>query len=404
MKKNSAIIITFFTFFLLNKSWGQSSFITESPYIEESNTEDAKINKVELNDKYTIIYMSFELGRSSNQNGRSGKNNRTLQELLDILMNGGNMGGNNKNTAAAYISIRPSSQLIALGGDRTFKYIKASGIPEEPKKMDVFYGERLNFKVYYERLDPGITVFDFFEGQNSDQVKCWNYYKVHVTNPAPNLLNKPDTTKIQPFFFVKGRVLDSKTNKPVNAKLEFQLSPKMESVDSTMTFYNSGNYKTSLPGKGIYNCVITAPGYLVKQENFELLEANANNIYVKDIYLTPFIKGDLVRLNNVYFETAEYELLDASFSELNKLVLLMNENPTMTILLEGHTDTVGDKQANIELSQKRVNAVKNYLTEKGIAPNRIQTKGWGSAKPVNANGTDDERKVNRRVEFRILTV
>ena len=407
MKKYSIAFTLFLLIFSLGSVFGQTSFITENPYIESSNTQEARINKIELNDKYTIIYMSFELGRSNNPNNRSGNGNNVLRELLDILMNGNiNMGGQ-KNSAAAYISIRPMSSLIALNGDRTFKYIKASGIPEEPNKMDVFAGERVNFKIYYERIDPGITVFDFFEGDNSDQVKCWNYYKVHITNPAPKVLDtiqKKDSTHIQPVFFVKGRVLDSKTNQPVNAKLEFQLSPNMEAVDSTMTFWNSGNYKTTLPFKGIYNCVVTASGYLVKQENFELLEANANTSFNKDIYLTPFEKGDLVRLNNVYFETAEFELLNASFSELNKLATLMKENPTMTILLEGHTDTVGDKQANMELSQKRVQSVKNYLVEKGISEKRIQTKGWGSTKPINANGTDDERKVNRRVEFRILSV
>lgn len=399
----------FFLIFILqnsiSKSFSQSSFVTENPYIESSNTQEAQINKIELTDKYTIVYMSFQLGRNANSNGRSEKSGSMLQDLLDILLNGNMNTGSRKKNALAYISIRPSSSLIALNGDRTFKYIKASGIPEEPDQLDIFDLEKVNFKVYYERIDPGITVFDFFEGDNSDQVKCWNYYKVHITNPSPSVLNKNlDTLKVQPVFFIKGKVLDSKTNKPINAKLEFQISPSMEAVDSTMTYWNTGSYKTTLPTKGIYNCVVSAQGYLVKQETFELLEANSNTTFTKDIYLTPFEKGDIVRLNSVYFETSQYELLDASFSELNKLVILMTENPTMTILLEGHTDTIGEKNANIELSQKRVNSVKKYLVEKGISAKRIETKGWGSAKPINANGTDEERKVNRRVEFRIVNL
>jgi OmpA-OmpF porin, OOP family len=326
-----------------------------------------------------------------------------MRELLDILMNGNiNIGG--RNSTKAFISIRPSSSLIALDGDRTFKYIKASGIPEEPNQLDVYPGEKVNFKVYYEKMDPGITVFDFFEGHNSDQIKCWNYYKVHITNPNTQVLekvSKNDTNYVAPIFFVNGKVLDIKTNRPVNAKIEFLLSPKMEAIDSTMTFYNSGKYKTSLPMKGIYNCVVSSPGYLIQQETLELLEANANNSITKDIYLTPILKGDIIRLNNIYFETSESELLNASFSELNKMVILMNENPNLKIILEGHTDIIGDKQANITLSQKRVNSVKNYLVSKGIDAQRIETKGWGSSKPLNTNGSDEERKVNRRVEFRI---
>jgi OmpA-OmpF porin, OOP family len=386
----------------------QTSIVTEAPYIESSNTKEAQINRIELTDKYTIVYMSFELERNGNSSGGTKKGSRVLKDLLDILMNGNiNMGGGSNSSQRAYIAIRPSSNLIALNGDRIFKYIKASGIPEEPRQLDVYAGERVNFKVYYERIDPGITVFDFFEGYNSDQVRCWNYYKVHITNPNPkNVLPESPTgiPSVAPVFFIKGKVLDSQTNKPVNAKLEFLISPKMEAIDSTMTYWNTGSYKTTLPTKGIYNCIITAQGYLVKQETIELKADNANNTITRDIYLTPIAKGDVVRLNNVYFETSQFELLSASYSELNKLVALMKENTGMRILLEGHTDIIGDKQANIELSLNRVLSVKNYLIKMGIDPKRIETKGWGSSKPLNANGTDEERKVNRRVEFRVLSI
>jgi OmpA-OmpF porin, OOP family len=405
MKKIKQLAVTLL-FIIMNISvFGQGSIITEEPQIESSNTKEAQIDKVELTDKYTIVYMSFELDRNSNATNRSKKGGRILKDLLDILMNG-NMGGQGASSKA-YIAIRPSSNLVALNGDRIFKYIKASGIPEEPRQLDVYAGEKVNFKVYYERIDPGITQFDFFEGYNSDQVRCWNYYKVHIINPIKKEVQPENTAGAQALssvFFIKGRVLDSQTNKPVNAKLEYLLSPKMEAIDSTMTYWNTGNYKTTLPTKGIYNCIVSAQGYLVKQETIELTAENVNNSITKDIYLTPISKGDIVRLNNVYFETSQFELLSASYSELNKLVTLMQENPEMRILLEGHTDIIGDKQANIELSQNRVISVKNYLINKGIDPKRIETKGWGSSKPLNANGTDDERKVNRRVEFRVLSI
>ena len=395
------------TFYLLTniKGFTQEKNVTDKPYIESANTKEAQINKIELTDKYTIIYMSFELNQSDLPNNRSKKGNHTLKDLLDILMNGNiNIGGINSESKA-FISIRTSSNLIALNGDRIFKYIKASGIPEEPEQLDVYDGEKVNFKLYYERIDPGITVFDFFEGYNSDQVKCWNYYKVNINNPAlinTETNNKSNPTNATSIFTINGNVFDSQTKKPINAKLAFLLSPKMLTVDSTMTYWNTGNYKINLASSGIYNCLISAQGYLVKQETFEL--SAANTIISKDIYLTPVLKGDIIRLNNVYFETGKFELLSASNSELNKLVTSMKNNKDMRILLEGHTDVIGDKQANIELSLNRVLAVKNYLINEGIDPKRIETKGWGSAKPLNSNGTDEERKINRRVEFRILNI
>ncbi|MES2798193.1 MAG: OmpA family protein [Bacteroidota bacterium] len=404
MKKYIYFFLILFSQIIVNKVFSQASIITERPEIGSTNTEEAQIEKIELTDKYTVIYMSFQLGRKSSKNDRSEKSSQLLNELLEMLMNR-NLG-NNQRMPLAYISIKPSSKLIALKGDRTFKFIKASGIPEEPAQLDTYPGEKVNFKIYYEKIEPGITVFDFFEGQNSDEMRCWNFYNVHINNPSEKNLNKPikaSDLPIEQVFIIKGKVADAKTHKPLTAKLEYLLSPAMEAIDSTMTF-SSGNYKTTLPKKGVYNCIISAPGYLVKQESIDLLEADAGHSISKDFYLTPIAKGDVVLLSNVYFETSEYDLLSASYSELNKLVTLLNENPTLTILLEGHTDIVGDKQANIELSQKRVNSVKTYLINKGISPKRIETKGWGSSKPLNSNGTDEERKVNRRVEFRVLNL
>lgn len=299
MRISKLFLAFLFSYIIGIEAFAQPSIVTVDPYIESSNTNEAHIDKIELTDKYTIVYMSFQLGRNPNSNDRSGKGNRVLKDLLDILMNG-NMGGN-RNTPSTYISIRPSSKLIALDGQRTFKYIKANGIPEEPNKLDVYSGEKVNFRVYYEKIDAGITVFDFFEGNNSDQVRCWNYYKVHITNPSDKVLRQKelaDTTVIKPVFFIKGKVLDEKTKKPINAKLEYLLSPSMIAIDSTMTYWNSGSYKVSIMNKGVYNCVVSAPGYLIKQESIDLFTANANNTIVRDFYLTPIAKGDIRYLSN----------------------------------------------------------------------------------------------------------
>ena len=71
------------------------------------------------------------------------------------------------------------------------------------------------------------------------------------------------------------------------------------------------------------------------------------------------------------------------------------------IILEGHTDGVGDAKLNLQLSVDRVNEVKRYLTTKGIGKNRIATMGYGGTRPVASNGEEETRKLNRRVEFKI---
>jgi len=81
---------------------------------------------------------------------------------------------------------------------------------------------------------------------------------------------------------------------------------------------------------------------------------------------------------------------------------MMTENGTMEVLIEGHTDNVGDFDANLQLSKDRVEEVKRYLGTKGIVGDRIQTKGYGPTRPVSPNTTEENRKKNRRVEFTIL--
>lgn len=112
--------------------------------------------------------------------------------------------------------------------------------------------------------------------------------------------------------------------------------------------------------------------------------------------------GTRVVLQNINFQPGKYDLLPESFSELDKLVQLMEENPDVEIFLSGHTDYPGDAPENILLSEKRVEAVKAYLVKKGIADARITGKGYGGTQPVADFDSEESRKLNRRVEFTIL--
>jgi outer membrane protein OmpA-like peptidoglycan-associated protein len=107
-------------------------------------------------------------------------------------------------------------------------------------------------------------------------------------------------------------------------------------------------------------------------------------------------------LRNVFFVLAKAEMLPTSYPELDRLVTLLQENPTIEIELGGHTDNQGSAELNKRLSEDRVTAVKNYLVSKGIAASRITGKGYGFSQPIAANDTEANRQLNRRVEFKIL--
>ena len=112
--------------------------------------------------------------------------------------------------------------------------------------------------------------------------------------------------------------------------------------------------------------------------------------------------GQTIRLNNISFEFNKADLLPSSYEELDKVYSFLNDNPTVQIELAGHTDNVGSDDYNMELSQKRADAVKTYLVNKGIDAGRLTSKGYGETKPIETNDQDWGREKNRRVEFTIL--
>ena len=120
------------------------------------------------------------------------------------------------------------------------------------------------------------------------------------------------------------------------------------------------------------------------------------------IELQPLETGNVITLKNVLFQKGTDNLLDNSERSLDLVVEMMNDNPEVNILLKGHTDNVGNKVLNIQLSQIRVNKVKEYLVSSGIDAKRISGIGYGGSKPIADNRTEETRKPNRRVEFEVL--
>jgi outer membrane protein OmpA-like peptidoglycan-associated protein len=165
---------------------------------------------------------------------------------------------------------------------------------------------------------------------------------------------------------------------------------------------STGIYRSNLAANQSFVITAYARGYATFTETIDLSKLAVNGKLNKDIYLNPLAVGDKITLQNINFELSKSDLLPASFVELDKVVTMMKDFPQMEIRLEGHTDVVGDPDANQELSEERVESCKNYLVKKGIAPARIQTIGYGSSKPIIKSGTEEQRKVNRRVEMSVL--
>ncbi len=110
-------------------------------------------------------------------------------------------------------------------------------------------------------------------------------------------------------------------------------------------------------------------------------------------------RGLVVTLGDVLFATGSSELQPGPNSNLNKLVSFLKKYPDQRVLIEGHTDSVGSADFNMALSQRRAEAVRNYLTREGVASQRLTTSGMGMDHPVASNATATGRLQNRRVEI-----
>jgi outer membrane protein OmpA-like peptidoglycan-associated protein len=106
-------------------------------------------------------------------------------------------------------------------------------------------------------------------------------------------------------------------------------------------------------------------------------------------------------MNNIRFEMNSSVLLAAGKTELDKLSAFMKENPSVEILLSGHTSSEGSATLNRELSLKRVRSCKDYLVAKGIDEGRITIRGFGPDQPIAPNDTEANRAWNRRVEMKV---
>lgn len=210
--------------------------------------------------------------------------------------------------------------------------------------------------------------------------------------------------KPNPVVLVTGNVYNQKTKEPLSAALIYETLPDGALAGNGVSNQGDGSFKIVLPYDKNYSIRATADHYFAISENLNLdslVKAGYKEIH-KDLYLAPIEIGQVVRLNNVFFDFDKWDLRSESFIELNRVVDLMNENPTIEIEMSAHTDSKGSDDYNYKLSDERARSVREYILSKGIAPSRIISQGYGETKPVVENDTDDNRQLNRRVEFKIL--
>lgn len=202
-------------------------------------------------------------------------------------------------------------------------------------------------------------------------------------------------------FWVKGKVFDKNTTAGLPSSVELIDLTSKRTLSNVQTD-ETGNYLITLPVGKDYAFNVNRKGYLFYSDNYSLKARPADSVYQKDIPLQPIEVNATVVLRNLFFETAKYNIKPESEVELDKVVQLLQDNPTVKIQIEGHTDNVGSAADNQKLSQARAISVVNYLVERGMSKSRMVAKGFGATQPVADNKTEAGRAQNRRTELKIL--
>jgi outer membrane protein OmpA-like peptidoglycan-associated protein/tetratricopeptide (TPR) repeat protein len=202
-------------------------------------------------------------------------------------------------------------------------------------------------------------------------------------------------------LYVRGTVFNKKNNKGIPATVELidnstgQLSSKVQTDEQ-------GNYFITLPVGKDYVFNVNRKGYLFYSDSFLLSQSAPDSTYEKNIPLQPLEVNASIILKNIFFETNKFQLDPKSQAELDKIVQLLNDNPTLKIEISGHTDNVGKPSDNLSLSNNRAKSVVGYLIGKGIVAQRLVAKGYGETKPVADNKTEEGKAKNRRTELKVI--
>jgi outer membrane protein OmpA-like peptidoglycan-associated protein len=213
-----------------------------------------------------------------------------------------------------------------------------------------------------------------------------------------------EKNKPEPVALIKGKVFNKKTGQPISGNIIYDFLPEGINAGKATSTPKTGEYKVVLPLKRKYDLLAEAKGFLSINEIVDLTDSTNYVEITKDLYLVPIEKDATVELNNIFFSAGQYQLLPESGPELNRLIKVMQENPTMKIRLEGHTENFGKRRKDrYKLAENRVKVVGRYLMDKGkIDKDRISYKSWGGDRPKTNGLSDEERAKNRRVEVRIL--
>ena len=206
-------------------------------------------------------------------------------------------------------------------------------------------------------------------------------------------------------FKLEGQVFDQKTKEPIAGAMVTLAKVNGGSLKAETD--ENGAYKFNLSKETEYNVSADKTAYRSDSENIATIGLTSSQVLVQNLFLEPIEINKAIRIENIYYDFDKWNIRSDAAAELDKLVKIMNENPTIWIELGSHTDSRGKDAYNLTLSQKRAESAVAYIISRGISKNRIEAKGYGETQLLNkcANNvecSEADHQLNRRTEFKIV--
>ena len=218
-------------------------------------------------------------------------------------------------------------------------------------------------------------------------------------------MNLPEAAKPEPVATVMGVVTDE-NGTPLSASIKWENLENGNVVGELSSDPKAGDYFITLPLHKNYGYHAEKPGYFPVSKHVDLRNQDSAVHLTENIVLVSIKSMQqnqvAVNLNNIFFDLDKAVLQAESYPELDRLIGILKENPSIRIEIAAYTDNRGVHSHNLDLSKRRSEAVVSYLVAKGCNPAMLIPNGYAEAKPVASNETAEGRAQNRRVEFKFL--
>ncbi|MDD5570515.1 MAG: OmpA family protein [Bacteroidales bacterium] len=308
----------------------------------------------------------------------------------------------------------------SMGGYDVFKSVNENGKWSAPKNLgfpinspfDDFtyfvYGNKINFAYYSSNRENGIGGSDIYKITYITDKPVMNSQEdnliASITEPVSEVvLERPVEIREKSMIGLKGIVTDAADNKPIKAEIEITDNEQNVILSTIQVDVKTGEYLVTIPSGKNFGVTVKSTGYMFSSENINIPLSYQYIEVRKDFALKKIEAGIKVVLNNIFFDFNKSTLRKASIPELDRVLKLLQDMPTLKIEISGHTDSKGNAKYNQKLSENRARAVVDYLLNKGISETRLTWVGYGFTQPVAPNTTEKGRQLNRRTEFKIIS-